>query len=84
MLKIDGNAHPHVRECSRNPKKGDYFAPVKKFFELRANDKKNAIIQYMKQKVPSDSRKTILHEIQRELQDIQIDIQESEVMDVEE
>ena len=78
MLKTEGDAHSHVRTCQHNCV-GGYYGSIDLFFQLRAEDKKKAIIEYLQNLPDSEIRRTILREVQKDLGDIGIKIDESEV-----
>lgn len=78
MVNTHGDAHPHVRECPRNPKKGEYFNEISLFLKLRAEDKRRDIICYLRT-LPTQLQRAILMDIQKDLQDIGIHLSPDDI-----
>lgn len=72
-LAVDpsGDSHAHVRGCSKNPKKNEYFAPVAVWEALRREDARERLVAALKQR-NAEERLLLLESISKDLSDVGI------------
>lgn len=79
MLDTNGDAHPHVRSCAKNPTENEYFAPADVFNRLRAEEKKINIISFLRTIEDFTVRKGVLLYVSKALKDIGVSISSDEI-----
>lgn len=74
------DAHSHVRECPRNPQRGNIFVKASEKNKVHRESRKAEIVKYLMSRCENRSlRSAVLHSIVRDLKDLDIIINTSEV-----
>jgi len=71
LADCGSDAHPHVRECSLNPKKGEYFHNVAVFHNTHKERNRAKISEYIGQ-LNDHMRKKVLAAVAKDLADVGI------------
>lgn len=80
LTDCGSDAHSHVSQCPRNPVKGGYHIRSSQKNSVHRESRKKAIVNYlMKTCLDCGMRSAVLHSIARDLQDLEITINPSEV-----
>lgn len=79
LTDCGNDAHNHVRSCPKNPRKSSYYIDAEKN-KIHKESRKRAIVDYlMKTCRDRGMRSTVLHSIVKDLKDLEIVINPSEV-----
>ena len=74
------DAHSHVRTCTLNPNKGEYFIASSQKNTVHKETRKRAIVHYLTNKCEDRAmRSAVLHSIEKDLKGLEIVIEPNEV-----